>query len=119
VANLIIYSQWYSKSIIKGGLWAVGHSTTKATVTHSNQNFLSGSCYIGVIVVLLILIFAMGFIPGRQGFLESIGVSLILLAIIAFGGRAGSRAKFHAVQAVLLMCITIIIIQLTVPLVIS
>ena len=87
---------------------------SKSNTPPSNSNLLSGGCYIGAIVVLLLLIFGIAFIPGRQGFAESIGVGLILLAIIAFGGRSGSRAKFHALQAVLFMCATIIITQLTV-----
>lgn len=92
----------------------MGHSTPKSNIPSTSSNFLSGGCYLAAIGVLLLLIFGIKFIPGRQGFAESIGVSLILLAIIAFGGRSGSRAKFHALQAVMLMCATIIITQLTV-----
>jgi hypothetical protein len=100
--------------MIKGGLRALGHSTPKSNIPSTSSNFLSGVCYIAAIVVLLLFIFGIEYVPGRQGFMESIGGGLILLAIIAFGGRPGSRAKFHALQAVLLMCATIIIIQLTV-----
>ena len=92
----------------------MGHSTPKSNIPSNSSKLLSGGCYLAAIVVLLLLIFGIGFIPGRQGFAESIGVSLILLAIIAFGGRPGSRVKFHALQAVLLMCATIIITELTV-----
>ena len=79
----------------------MGHSRPKSNTSHSN--FMSGGCYIGGIVVLLLLIFGIKYIPGRQGFMESIGGGLILLAMTVFGGRPGSRAKFHALQAILLL----------------